>query len=308
MNTGTDTRQTRKLRTMAIGSIAVALCVMALKYVAYLKTGSVALYSDALESIVNVTTSFAALFAVIYSDRPADHNHPFGHHKAEYFSAVLSGVLIVIAAVLIVHQAWDAFRAPKPLQAYSQGALYNGAATALNALWAFILISRGGAWRSPALAADGWHILSDVTTSVALLLGFGLMAVTGWQGLDPVMAVLAALGILWSGWAVTRQSFSGLMDESVTADILAEIRRVISAEGKGALEAHDLRARHAGRATFIEFHLVVDGDMSVRTSHDICDRIEAALRAKVEGARVTIHVEPEEKAKHSGIVVMTTTP
>ena len=296
--------QANKLRLIAAASIVVALCVMTLKYVAYLRTGSVALYSDALESIVNVTTAFAALWAVVYAERPADKDHPFGHHKAEYFSAVMSGVLIVVAAFLILHQAWEAFRSPKPIQAYSVGALYNGLATALNAGWAAVLIIQGRAWRSPALAADGWHILTDVTTSVALLVGFALMILTGWQTLDPLMAVLAALSILWSGWAVTRQSFSGLMDESVTSDILAEIHRVIAAEGKGALEAHDLRTRHAGRANFIEFHLVVDGEMTVRTSHEICDRIEAALRAKIEGAQVTIHVEPEEKAKHSGIPVL----
>lgn len=292
-----------KLHRMAAASIAIALCVMALKYVAYLKTGSVALYSDALESIVNVVTASAALMAVTYSDRPADHNHPFGHHKAEYFSAVLSGVLIVVAAVLILHQAWDAIHHPKALTAHAQGALYNGVATAMNAGWAWLLITKGRAWRSPALAADGWHILTDVVTSIALLVGFALMVLTGWQILDPVMAVLAALSILWSGWTVIRQSFSGLMDEAVTADILAEIQRVIATEATGALQAHDLRTRHAGRATFIEFHLVVAGDMSVRTAHGICDRIEAALVAKIDGARITIHVEPEEKAKQAGIAV-----
>jgi cation diffusion facilitator family transporter len=292
-----------KPRLLALGSIFIALIVMALKYAAYLETGSVALYSDALESIVNVVTASAALWAVVYAGRPADTNHPFGHHKAEYFSAVLSGVLIVVAAFLILHQAWDAFRAPKPITAPAKGILYNGLATLLNAGWAAQLIAKGRSLRSPALAADGWHILTDVATSIAVLTGFLLMTLTGWRILDPAMAVLAALGILWSGWSVMRQSFSGLMDEAVTADILAEIQRVIAAEGRGALQAHDLRTRHAGSATFIEFHLVVAGDMTVRTSHEICDRIEAALRAKIDGARVTIHVEPEEKAKPAAIAV-----
>ena len=292
-----------KLRRMAAGSIVVALCVMGLKYKAYLATGSVALYSDALESIVNVTTAVAALWAVVYADRPADSNHPFGHHKAEYFSAVLSGALIIVAAFLILHQAWHAYRHPQALTAALHGVLYNGLATILNAGWAGLLVVKGRAWRSPALAADGWHVLTDVVTSIALLTGFLLMIWTGWQVLDPATAVLAAVAILWSGWGVVRQSFSGLMDEAVTADILAEIQRVIAAEGRGALQAHDLRTRHAGRATFIEFHLVVDGDMTVRTSHEICDRIEAALRAKIDGARVTIHVEPEEKAKPAAIAL-----
>lgn len=293
-----------KVRLAAAGSIAVALAVLAIKYVAYHKTGSVALYSDALESIVNVTTAFAALWAVHLSDKPADRNHPFGHHKAEYFSAVLSGVLIVVAALLILQEAWSALRAPKPPRSPLEGLAWSAAATALNAAWSGFLILQGRRWRSPALAADGRHLLTDVTTSLGVLTGFGLVALTGWLILDPLTAIAVAISILLSGWRVMRSSVGGLMDEAADADMQGRIRQVISLHAKGAIEAHDLKTRLAGRATFIEFHLVVPGDMSVRAAHDICDKIEAALRAELEGARIQIHVEPEEKAKHAGVVVL----
>lgn len=289
---------------LAAASIVVALGVMALKYVAYLKTGSVALYSDALESIVNVTTAVVALYTVRLAGKPADANHPFGHHKAEYFSAVLSGALIIVAALLILEEVWRALRNPTPLRAPLEGFIWSGTATVINAAWAGVLIWFGTRLRSPALAADGWHVLTDAVTSVGALIGFGLVAATGWQILDPLTAALVAVNILRSGWVVMRDSVSGLMDESVDARILAEIRKSISDQGVGAIEAHDLKTRHAGRATFIEFHLVVPGDMPVRAAHEICDRIEIALKAAVEGAHVLIHVEPEEKAKHTGIVVV----
>ena len=289
---------------LAATSIVVALGVMALKYVAYLKTGSVALYSDALESIVNVTTAMVALYTVRLAGKPPDANHPFGHHKAEYFSAVLSGALIIVAALLILDEVWRALRNPMPIRSPLEGVLWSGTATAINAVWSGVLIWFGTRHRSPALAADGWHVLTDTITSVGALIGFGLVAATGWQILDPLTAALVAANILRSGWIVMRDSFSGLMDESVDARILAEIRKSISDQGVGAIEAHDLKTRHAGRATFIEFHLVVPGDMPVRAAHEICDRIEAALKAAIEGAHVLIHVEPEEKAKHTGIVVV----
>jgi cation diffusion facilitator family transporter len=293
-----------RLRLIAVASIGVAVLVLAIKYLAYRRTGSVALLSDALESIVNVATAFIALWAVHVSGKPADLNHPFGHHKVEYFSAVFTGVMIVLAALLILKEAWGALLAPQPPRAPFVGLAYSGLATILNAGWSGLLILTGRRWRSPALAADGWHLMTDVATSVGVLVGFGLVAVTGWLPLDPLTAIAVALNILWSGWGVMRNSVSGLMDESLAPDVLAEVRKLISAEAKGALEVHDLRTRHAGRATFIEFHMVVPGDMSVRAAHDICDRIEASLKAKFEGASVLIHVEPEEKAKHNGVPVL----
>ena len=291
-------------RRIAAGSLAVGVLVLALKLLAWRMTGSIALLSDALESIVNLVTAVAALIAIQVAARPADANHPYGHHKAEFFSAVLEGVMIIVAALLIFREAWLGLLAPRALDAPLHGLLVNGAASLLNGIWCWVLISQGRRLRSPALVADGRHLLSDVISSAGVTLGVLAAVETGWTVLDPALAALVALNILWSGWKVAAASLSGLMDEAVPDDILNVIRTVISAEAAGAREAHDLRTRHAGRVTFIDFHLVVDGTTPVIEAHDICDRIERALKDKVPDAMITIHVEPENKAKHSGVLVI----
>lgn len=289
---------------IGIGSIILGLVVLGLKLVAWAMTGSVALLSDALESTVNVVTAIAALVAIRVAALPADANHPYGHHKAELFSAILEGVMIIVAALVILHQAWGGLMTPRTLDAPLRGLLVNGVASVLNAVWAWVLIHHGRRARSPALVADGKHLYLDVVSSVVVTLGVLLAIETGWSWLDPALAALVALNILWSGWRVMQESLSGLLDESLSGDVLAEVRRVIAVEAVGAVEAHDLRTRAAGAATFIEFHLVVPGAITVSEAHDMCDRVEAGLKALVEGCIVTIHVEPEFKAKHSGIVVL----
>jgi cation diffusion facilitator family transporter len=289
---------------MAIASIAVASAVLGIKYLAYWMTGSVALYSDALESIVNVVTALVALMAVRISARPADRQHQFGHHKAEYFSAVLEGVLIILAALLILNAAWQGVREPRPISEPWLGLAISGVATAINATWSWALITCGRHWRSPALVADGWHLFSDVATSVGVILGLTLAVLTGWTILDPLLAALVAVNILVAGWRVVRSSIGGLMDEAVDGDIGRHIRSVISESAEGAIEAHDIRTRTAGRATFIDFHLVVPGAMSVADAHRICDRIERALEAEIDGAEIVIHVEPEGEARHRGVLML----
>lgn len=293
-----------KVVRMGIGSIVLGLGVLGLKLLAWAMTGSVALLSDALESIVNVATAIAALVAIRVAARPADANHPYGHHKAELFSAILEGVMIIVAALVILKQVWDGLSAPHALEAPLQGLLVNALASVLNAVWAWVLIHHGRRARSPALVADGKHLLTDVISSVVVAIGVLLAIETGWYWLDPALAALVAVNILWSGWRVMQESLSGLLDESLSDDVLTDVRRVIATEGVGAVEAHDLRTRAAGAATFIEFHLVVPGALTVSEAHDLCDRIEAGLKALVEGCVVTIHVEPEFKAKHAGIVVL----
>jgi cation diffusion facilitator family transporter len=293
-----------KIQKLAIGSIVVGAVVLVLKYAAYHMTGSIALYSDALESIINVVTALAAFMAVRVSAAPPDANHPYGHHKLEYFSAVLEGVLIIVAALMILRESYYGFLAPKVLDAPAAGLAINAAAAFINAFWSWVLIREGRRLRSPALAADGRHLLTDVVTSFGVLAGLLLVPVTGLHQLDPALAALVALNILWSGWGLMKESISGLMDEAVPEKVLVQIREVIACNADGAIEAHDLRTRHAGRMTFIDFHLVVPGSMSVTDAHDICDRLERALKAKVEDALITIHVEPDDKAKHAGIVVL----
>ena len=289
---------------IAWGSVVVGLVVLGIKLLAWWMTGSIALLSDALESIVNVATAVAALIALRVAQVPADADHPFGHHKAEYFSAVLEGVLIVIAALFILREAWAGFQAPRALEAPFGGIAVNLLAGVLNGAWCFVLLRAGRELSSPALAADGRHLLTDVVSSIGVTGGVALAVLTGWYWLDPALAGLVALNILWSGWVVVRGSIGGLMDESVPEPDLIHMRALISSNAQGAVEAHDLRARHAGAATFVEFHLVVPGDMTVEEAHDICDRIEAALKAAIAQCTVTIHVEPDHKAKHSGIVVL----
>lgn len=289
---------------LAIGSLLLGGVVLGLKLLAWAMTGSVALLSDALESTVNLTTALAALIAIRVAERPADRNHPFGHHKAEFFSAVLEGVMIVIAALFILREAYAGLLSPRALDAPVAGVLVNGAATALNALWAGLLVRQGRRLRSPALEADGRHLWTDVVTSLGVAAGVLLAAATGWWLFDPVMATLVAVHILWSGSRVVMRSLSGLMDEAVPEATQARIREVISRTAAGAVQAHDLKTRHAGPATFVEFHLVVPGEMSVFDAHEICDRIEAGIARAVPGARVTIHVEPEHKQKTSAAVVL----
>src|SRR5690606_15485201 len=286
-----------KVRRLAFWSIIVAFAVLGLKFVAWWLTGSVALFSDALESIVNVVASSVAFYAIGVSQLPPDDNHPFGHHKAEYFSAVTEGVLIVVAALLIFREAALALIEPQPLDAPALGLAVNMAATALNAVWAWLLVSTGRRERSPALMADGKHLWSDVVTSVGVFVGLVLALSTGWFWLDPALAVVVAVNILWQGWLLVRSSVQGLMDVALDENDLARIRHIVEENSGEALEFHDVKSREAGRARFLEFHLVVPSDMTVETSHEICDRIEDALRAAMPGLRVTIHVEPAHKAK-----------
>lgn len=288
---------------LAIGSIFVGFAVLGLKGAAYWMTGSVALLSDALESTVNVATAFAALIAIRIAAKPADADHPYGHHKAEFFSAVLEGVMIIIAALLIFREAYHGFIEPMTVDAPIEGLVVTMVATSINGLWAWVLITRGRTQKSPALVADGRHLLTDVLTSVGVATGLLLAVVTGWWILDPFMATLVAVNILWSGWKIVRDSVGGLMDEAVPEQILDDIRKTIASEAGGAMEAHDLRTRHAGVATFIDFHLVVPGETTVFQAHEICDRIEKALKALLDDAKVTIHVEPEHKLKHAGVIV-----
>ena len=293
----------RTLRA-AWGSLVVAALALALKLAAWWVTGSVALYSDALETIVNVVAALAALVALRISTRPADADHPYGHQKAEYFSAVLEGMMVLGAAGAILHEVYGAFANPVHPEAPALGMAINGLATLLNGAWATYLIRSGRAWRSPAILASGRHVLTDVWTSAGVLVGFVLVPLTGWLWLDPALAALVAVNIVWTGLAMVRDSVDALMDKAVTPETLDGIRKVISSNAAGAIEAHDLRTRTSGHMTFVEFHLVVPARMAVEDSHDICDRLERAIRDEVGEAVITIHVEPEGKAKHKGVLVL----
>jgi len=294
----------RTALSLAAGSILVGVIVLALKAAAWWITGSSALYSDALETVVNVASAAVAFWTLRVAAKPADHDHPFGHDKAEFFSAVVEAVLIILAAVSILHHVWQNFRLGHALTAPLDGMAINVVATVLNGAWAWVLLRAGRRLRSPALTADARHLSSDVVTSCGILAGLVLVLLTGTLWLDSALAAATAVYILWAGIRMLRLSLSGLMDAAPEEETLARIRHIVATHADGALEAHDLRTRQAGRLTFLQFHLVVPGKMPVDEAHDICDRIETALKEEMEGLVVTIHVEPELKAKHKGVVVL----
>ncbi len=283
---------------LAFWGIPLAFGVMGLKLVAWWLTGSVALLSDGLESTVNVIAAFIAYFVIRYAARPADDDHQFGHHKAEYMSAVVEGALIIVAALLIVQEAWGALFAPSLPEAPVLGLAINAVAGMINAVWATVLVRVGTKHRSPALSADGHHIMSDVVTSAGVLCGLVLALATGYAILDPLLAMIVAVNILYQGYKVISNSLGGLMDRAVTPAEEAAIRAAISANSSGSLGVHDLRTRRAGAAAFIDFHLVVPADMPVVEAHGICDRLEDAIKAAIPGASLAIHVEPEGERAH----------
>jgi len=289
---------------IAAGTIVIGIAVLALKLAAWQVTDSAALFSDAAESVVNVAASLIALVALRFAARPADSDHPYGHDKAEFFAAVLEGAMIVVAALLIFEHAWLTWRDPRPLTLPLQGVGINALATLINGGWSAVLLRAGRRLRSPALTADGRHLLADVATSIGIAVGVLLAVTTGYLVLDPLLAAATGVYVLWSGAAMISSSVGGLMDAAPEPAVVNRIRELVANSAAGAIEAHDLRTRHAGRLTFLEFHLVVPGSMTVAAAHAICDRIEDALKAEMDHLMITIHVEPEEKSKQHGVPVL----
>ncbi len=285
----------------ALWSIPISIAVLALKLLAWWLTGSVALLSDAMESTVNVVAALLAYFAVRIANIPPDENHPFGHKKAEYLSAVAEGVLIVLAAFLIIREAVLALPNPHLEDAPLLGIAINIIATGVNGAWAYLLLKIGRRNGSPALEASSRHIFTDVMTSVGVIAGLILAIVTGWLILDPILAILVALNILWEGWKVIRSSVDGLMDVTLSDHDLQTVSNAIEANLGAALEYHDLKGRRSANVIFVEFHLVVDGTMPVSAAHDICNDIEEELDRLYPGSVFVIHLEPDDELKGDGV-------
>ncbi len=284
-------------------SLVGGILILGFKFLAWHLTGSVALYSDALESVVNVVAAGVALLALLVARMPADDNHPFGHSKAEYFSAVLEGVLIVLAAVAIVHEAWGKLFQPAPIESLSAGLAVSLLASVGNGLLAWHLLRQGKQRSSPALRADGIHLTTDVVTSLGVLVGVVLASATGFWVLDPLLALMVAANILWAGSRLVRDSLSELMDLAVPAAELKALKAVLTCPRPGVLEVHDIKTRRAGSTTFVQFHLVVEGAMSVAEAHRLCDALEDEVRSTQSDAQVVIHVEPESEALGGGFRV-----
>lgn len=211
---------------------------------------------------------------------------------------------MLATAILIFQEAWIGWQHPKAPDTPLLGLALNGSAGVINLFWALLLIRNGKQWKSPALVAGGRHILTDVWTTIAVLIAFALIPVTGWLRLDPAIGGLVAVNILWAGYGVVREAVAGLMDEVSDPELISRLDRTIAGNASGAIEAHDVRARVAGNTTFIEFHLVVPTGMTVGRAHEICDHIEHALRTQLGQAVINIHIEPEEKAKHGDVIIL----
>lgn len=283
-------------------SLGAGVVILALKWVAYGLTGSVALYSDALESLVNVVAAAVAVFVLIVSARPPDTEHAYGHSKAEYFSSGFEGALILVAAALIIWEAGSRLLDPKIPAALDIGALVSLAAAAANGFLGLFLVRTGDRENSPALKADGAHILTDVWTTVGVWAGIGLALLTGWWVLDPLLAIAVGINILFTAYHLMRDSVSGLMDQSLGPEELENLRSVLAEAMGPAIQIHALKTRRSAATVFVEFHLVVPAAMSVAQADLLCDRLEAAVQKVFPGAAITIHVEPEGKVLAKGFL------
>lgn len=275
-------------------SIAAALTTMAIKTVAYLITGSVGLLSDALESTVNLVAAVGALVALSIAARPADEDHAFGHAKAEYFSAGAEGGMILLAAGLIVWSAVPRLLHPEAITDVAAGLAVSAVAGGVNLAVALVLGRVGRTHRSITLEADAKHLMTDVWTSVGVLVAVALVAITGWERLDPVIALVVAANIVVSGLMLVRRSAQGLMDAALPGHELDAVQAVLDHHTAADTQFHGLRTRQAGRRSFMSLHMLVPGAWSVQRSHDLAERVEEDLRAVVPGLSVSIHVEPLE--------------
>jgi cation diffusion facilitator family transporter len=275
-------------------SIAAALSTMAIKTVAYLLTGSVGLLSDAMESTVNLVAAIGALVALSVAARPADETHAYGHAKAEYFSAGAEGGMILIAAALIVWSAIPRLLDPQPLTDVAAGLAVSTVAGGINLAVALVLGRAGRRFRSITLEADGKHLMTDVWTSVGVLVAVALVAITGWDRLDPIIALVVAANIVVSGVVLVRRSVQGLMDTSLPEHELDAVHAVLERYTRADTQFHGLRTRQAGRRSFMSLHVLVPGAWTVQRSHDLVERVEADLRAEVPDLTVVAHVEPLE--------------
>jgi len=282
------------LKRYAWLSIAAALATILLKGWAWWLTGSVGMLSDALESFVNLAGAMMALAMLSLAAQPADDNHAHGHGKAEYFSSAFEGLLIFHAAVGIAYTAIERLLNPQPLEAVGIGLAVSVAASIINLITARILMGVGRKYKSIALEADAHHLLTDVWTSAGVIAGVGLVWASGWLWLDPVIALLVALNIVWTGWQLLQRSAAGLMDVSLPAADLRAIEDILDRYRTQGLDFHALRTRQSGTRTFISFHLLVPGAWSVKQGHDWSERIEADIRQAIPYAHLTTHLEPKE--------------
>ena len=276
-------------------SIAAALGTITLKTTAFALTGSVGLLSDALESVVNLVAAVVVLVVLRVASRPADERHQYGHSKAEYFSAAAEGAMILIAAGAIVVSATGRFLHPRALDHVGPGLAVSIVAAALNGAVAVVLTRAGRRHRSITLTADGRHLMTDVWTSAGVVVGVAAVAVTGWDRMDPLVAIGVGVNIVISGWRLVRRSVSGLMDCALPDEDQQAIEAVLARyRQREGVRFHALRTRDAGARRFVSVHVLVPGWWTVQVGHDLLERLEADVDAALNGAVVFTHLEPVE--------------
>ena len=277
-------------------TVVAAVLTLAMKFIAAWMTASVGLFADAMESIVNLVTSVLLVILIRIAKAPPDHDHPHGHDKAEYFANGVQGTLIMLAGAGIIMAAFQRFTHPRLLEAGVWGLVLSVLAGAVNAGTAYLLNQAGKAARSKALQGEAQHLMSDVWTSVAVLAGVGLVYLTEWPWLDPLIAVFMSLFILWVGWKLVKQSVAGLMDASLPPDAHAKVEAVLKGYSQGqGIDYHALRSRISGARIFVSVHILVPGSWSVCQGHELLDEIEAKISQTLGGASVLTHLEPIEE-------------
>ena len=272
-------------------SVAAAFLTIALKTIAYLLTGSVGLLSDALESIVNLAGAIMALAMLTIAARPADEDHTYGHSKAEYFSSGIEGMMILVAALGICITAVPRLITPRPLEQIGLGLGISIAASLVNFFVARVLMRAGKKHNSITLESDAKHLMTDVWTSGGVLIGVGLVALTGWERLDPIVAILVAINIVWSGIRIVRKSALGLMDTALSIEDQNKIKKLLEPYIVKGIQFHALRTRESAARKFVSLHVLVPGNWTVHQSHRILERIEADIRNALESATVFTHLE-----------------
>lgn len=284
----------KNLTKFAWLSIATALVTLGLKTGAWLVTGSVGLLSDAAESVVNLVAAIVVLVALSVAAKPADKNHHFGHTKAEYFSAAIEGIMIFVAAVTIVYFAIERFVSPQPLESLGLGLGVSLVAAAINGAVGFVLVRAGRRYNSITLRADGQHLFTDVVTSVGVVIGLLLVWATGWLWLDPLIALLVGLNILWTGWRLLRESTGGLMDVSLPKDVNARLQQILDEHSSPTVRFHAFRTRVSGSQQFMEMHMLVPGAWTVQRGHDAMEDLIDTIVEEFPDLHVSGHLEPIE--------------
>ncbi len=281
-------------RSFMLLSVAAAVATIGLKTWAWRLTGSVGLLSDAMESGVNLVAALGAFWALSLAAKPADRSHHYGHFKAEYFSSGLESVLIVVAALAIIQAAIGHLLQPQPLEQLGLGLAISLLATALNGVVAWLLLRASRRYHSISLRADAHHLLSDVWTSLGVVVGIGLVKVTGVTLLDPLIAIAVALNIMVTGWKLLRETASGLLDRSLPEDEQQQLEQLLASRETDAVRFHALRTRVAGSRRFVSLHVLVPGHWSVQRGHELCETLEQEIAATLTRTDVLTHLEPIE--------------